>query len=174
MQNSKWNEKQIEHVVSALKKHPLKKKVDIFNVFKALNIHKSEYVPLLNLLREKEYLIYSRRKPVGYTIHARDSEISEDINKATGEDLQNECFDERKLLLEKKVPDRLRKSEHQINQILKEREQVRDSIKQQNWAKCPRCAGKMNVRMIRCGPGRIVQISVCTTCNFNIPLLETQ
>lgn len=173
METPKWNQKQIEHVVCALKQHPLKKKTDIFNVFTSLKIEKSEHEPLLNELREKHLLTYSRRKPVGYIINDRELSESKDRSGSCGENPQSEKIDERQMLLQKKVPDRLKKSEEQVNQILKEREQVRESIKQQNWAKCPRCGGRMNVRTIRCGPGRMIQISVCSTCNFNIPLLET-
>ena len=172
MEAAKWNQKEIEQVISALKQHPLKKKMDIFHVFQSLNISENEHTLLYNYLREKEYLSYSRRKPVGYLVstNRNHTEHTRDASNKIGE-CSVEPMDERQLLLQKKVPDRLKKSEQQIDQILKEREEVRTAIKQQNWAKCPRCSGKMNVRTIRCGPGRMVQISVCTICNFNIPLL---
>jgi hypothetical protein len=35
---------------------------------------------------------------------------------------------------------------------------------------CPRCAGDMVKKNIRCGPERLVAVNKCTVCNFFLPL----
>jgi transcription initiation factor IIE alpha subunit len=161
-----WNNIEISSVVSALKTQTLKTKVDIFRVFRSLKISKKDHLALLNRLKEKNIISYSRRRPVGYLVHDHNATSS------AGQKIEVPSkFDERAHLLNKKVPDRLKKSKEQVDQTIKEREEIRQSIKQSNTAKCPRCSGKMNVRPFRCGQGRVVQISVCSLCNYNIPLL---
>jgi hypothetical protein len=37
-------------------------------------------------------------------------------------------------------------------------------------AACPRCAGDMEKKYIRCGPEKLIWVKKCSTCNFYIPV----
>ena len=152
----------IDNVITELCKNPIKKKTDIFRVFRKMNINKEMHNSLYDNLREEEWISYSRKSPVGYSIRRPAEQCPSK---------QSEPINEREQLLQRKVPERLAKSEQQVENILRERETVRETLKQQAFAKCPRCSGKMNVRSIRCGPQRVVQVSLCSICNYNIPLV---
>ena len=52
----------------------------------------------------------------------------------------------------------------------KEAQSVLNAVQTEFNLTCPRCAGDMVKKNIRCGPERLVMVNKCTICNFFLPL----
>jgi hypothetical protein len=54
-------------------------------------------------------------------------------------------------------------SEEQVQTALNE-------VQNELTRSCPRCAGDMSRKTIRCGPDRVVAVQKCAICNYYIPI----